>query len=480
MNQTTAPSSRRHFLATSAMSLAPVALAWLSKQDELAAEPKKPDLDRTGFDLKPKPPHHDPQAKAMISMFMHGGPSHVDLFDPKPDLVRLAGQPLPECFGPVMTRRKVAANPLLGPVKPFRARGQSGLEISDFLPYMSRCADDLCVVRGMHGDSVNHPQSVYQMNTGSVLMGHASLGSWVAYGLGSENQNMPAFVVMPDPGAGLKGGPLAWGNGYLPSAFQGTPMRPGRHPILNRHTQPEISVAQQRSTLDLVRRMNTAHLRERDFDDEMSARINAYELAFRMQTSVPELMDLSDESPQTLAQYGTQGADGSYAANCLLARRLAERGVRFIQLYHRGWDHHGGIKNGIRTTSKHVDRASAALVKDLKQRGLLDDTLVVFAGEFGRTAFAQGNPNRNNYGRDHHPRCFTTWMAGGGVRGGLRYGITDEHGIAAVDNKVHLHDLHATMLHLLGLDHERLTYRYSGRDFRLTNVSGRIVQDIIA
>jgi hypothetical protein len=398
------------------------------------------------------------------------------LFDPKPDLVKYAGQPLPESFGPVMTRRKVAANPLLGPVRSFRPRGQSGLEISDFLPETARWADDLCVLRGCHGDSVNHPQSVYQMNTGSILTGRPSLGSWVSYGLGSENQDMPAFVVMPDPGGGLKGGPPAWGSGYLPASYQGTPMRPGRNPILN--LQPQLSGDEQRRTLDLIRKLNARHLAERDFDDELSARVGSYELAYRMQASTPELVDLSRETEETIRLYGIGDKEtDEFGTRCLLARRLAEAGVRFVQLYSGdtgGWDAHNDVDKNHTQLCRRTDKPVAGLLADLKRRGLWNDTLVIWGGEFGRMPMSE-----QGTGRDHNPWGYSVWLAGGGVRGGLAYGSTDAVGLRAAENKVHVHDLHATILHLLGLDHEKLTYLHNGREERLTDVAGRVVNEIL-
>jgi len=429
--------------------------------------------------LAPKPSHFAPRVKRVIYLFMHGGPSHVDLFDPKPDLVRYAGQPLPESFGEVMTRRKVATNPLLGPVRPFRPHGESGLEISDFLPRIAEHADDLCVIRSCHGDSVNHPQSVYQMNTGSILMGRPSMGAWVSYGLGTENGNMPAFVVMPDPGGGLKGGPPAWGSGYLPATFQGTPMRAGKNPILNLQLPEHVSPAEQRSLLDFVQQRNAAHLAGRDYDDELSARIDSYELAFRMQTAAPELVDLSSETEETLELYGIGDKEtDAFGTRCLLARRLAEAGVRFVQLYSgdtNGWDAHKDVIQNHSLYASRTDKPVAGLLKDLKRRGLWDDTLVIWGGEFGRMPMSE-----QGTGRDHNPWGYSVWLAGGGVKGGMAYGATDPVGLRAAENKVHVHDLHATILHLLGLDHESLTYYHNGREERLTDVAGNVVHDVLA
>ncbi|MEX2561586.1 MAG: DUF1501 domain-containing protein, partial [Pirellulales bacterium] len=366
------PTSRREFLWRAGGGLGAIALAsLLNEQGLLAADPGQ----QAASGLKamaPRPPHFEPRVKRVIYLFMHGGPSHVDLFDPKPDLARYAGQPLPESFGPVMTRRKVAENPLLGPVRTLRPRGQSGLEISDFLPEIAARADDLCLLRGCHGDSVNHPQSVYQLNTGSILMGRPSLGSWISYGLGTENQDLPAFIVLPDPGGGLKGGPPAWGSGFLPATYQGTTMRPGANPILNLRPQPLISADQQRAALDLVRQRNTEHLAGRDFDDELSARVAAYELAFRMQVSAPELVDVSGETEETRRLYGIgEQETEEFGTRCLLARRLIERGVRFVQLYSgdvNGWDAHNNVEQNHGALCRRTDKPVAGLLQDLKRR----------------------------------------------------------------------------------------------------------------
>lgn len=426
-----------------------------------------------------RPPHFAPRVNRVIYLFMHGGPSHVDLFDPKPDLVRLAGQTLPESFGPVMTRRKVAANPLLAPLRPFRPRGQSGLEVSEFLPCLADFADDLCVIRSCHGDSVNHPQSVYQMNTGSILMGRPSLGSWVAYGLGTENANLPAFVVMPDPGGGPKGGAPAWGNGYLPAAFQAVPLRPGKNPVLNLQPPSHVSREQQQATLGLVRQLNARHLAERDFDDELSARVDAYELAARMQSAAPEVVELSGETAETKRLYGLgEPETDDFGTRCLLARRLVEAGVRFVQVYSgdtNGWDAHSSIEQNHSLFCRRTDRPVAGLLADLKRRGLWEDTLVIWGGEFGRMPMSE-----QGAGRDHNPWGYTVWLAGGAVKGGYAHGATDAVGLRAAENKVHVHDLHATLLHLVGLDHEALTYFHNGREERLTDVAGRVVTEVLS
>lgn len=423
--------------------------------------------------------HISPRAKRVIWLFMHGGPSHVDLFDPKPALTKYAGQPLPESFGNVMTRRNVARNPLLAPIRRFRPRGESGLPVSDFLPLIAQHADDLCVIRSLHGDSVNHPQSVYQMNTGSILMGNPSMGSWVAYGLGTENQDMPAFVVLPDPGGGLKGGPPAWGSGYLPATYQGVTMRPGSTPILNLSPQASISGTRQRADLDLINQLNQRHLAERDGDDQLAARIRAYELAFRMQSAAPELVDISGESKTTLAAFGINGGPTEeFGRRCLLARRMLEHGVRFVQLYSGdtgGWDAHSDVESNHSKLCLKTDQPIAALLDDLRQRGLLDDTLVIWSGEFGRMPMSE-----QGTGRDHNPWGFCGWLAGAGISGGRAWGATDDIGLRAAEDRVSVNDFHATILHLLGVDHERLTYFHNGLDKRLTGPdAARVVHGII-
>jgi hypothetical protein len=464
--------NRRRFLRQAGGGFGTIALAALLARDgSLRA------ADTTSRPLAPRPAHLVPRARRVIYLFMHGGPSHVDLFDPKPELIRRAGEPLPDSVGPVMTRRKVAQNPLLAPVAPLRPRGESGLEVSDMLPELGALADELCVLRSCHGDSVNHPQSVYQMNTGSILMGRPSLGSWVSYGLGTENDGLPAFVVLPDPGGGLKGGPVAWGNGYLPATFQGTTFRGGDAPVVD--LRPAIGRRQQIATLDFLREMNHRHDLERGSDSQLEARIEAYELAFRMQSAAPAAVDLSGETAETLALYGIgQGDSDEFGRRCLLARRLVERGVRFVQLYSgdtNGWDAHNDVAANHGLYCRKTDKPIAGLLRDLRRRGLLDDTLVIWGGEFGRMPMSE-----QGRGRDHNPWGYTVWLAGAGVRGGYAHGATDPFGLRAVENKVHVHDLHATILHLLGLEHESLTYRHNGRDERLTDVAGRVVKEVLA
>ncbi len=424
-------------------------------------------------------PHFAPRAKQVIYLFMHGGPSHVDLFDPKPALEQYAGKPLPESFGPVMTRRKVASNPLLAPIKPFQKHGEAGIEVSEFLPHIASQVDHLCVLRGCHGDSVNHPQSVYQMNTGSILTGRPSLGSWVAYGLGSENRNLPAFVVMLDQGAGIKGGPPAWGSGYLPATYQGTTVRSGKTPILHLDRPADVTESRQRELLDFINQRNREHLALRGEDENLTARIEAYELAFRMQAEAPAVMDINKETATTRELYGIDEKEtAEFGTRCLLARRMVESGVRFVQLYSGdtvGWDAHENVMTNHTRLCKATDKPVAGLLADLKQRGLLDETLVIWGGEFGRMPMSE-----QGKGRDHNPWGYTVWMAGGGVKPGMVYGATDDVGLRAVEKTVHIHDLHATILHLLGFDHTQLTFFHNGREQRLTEVSGNVVTEILA
>jgi hypothetical protein len=456
--------SRRRFLQSSCAGLSSVALSHMLHANDLELE------HRTHFPAK---------AKRVIWLFMHGGPSHVDLFDPKPELVRLHGQRLPTSIGKFDTRRDVSRNPLLGPLKPFHKHGESGIEISEFLPHLSSLADEMCVIRSCHGDSVNHPQSVYQLNTGSTIMGKPSMGSWVSYGLGSENANMPAFVVLPDPGGGIKGGPPAWGSGFLPAAHQGTTLRPGKAPILDLKPASGMSTERQRSTLDLVHQMNQLHSLQRQESSVLAARIRSYELAFQMQSTAPEVVDISDESEFTKSFYGIDDPKtAEFGTRCLLARRMIERGVRFVQLYAgntNGWDAHDDVLSNHTTLSRRTDKPATALILDLKQRGLLDDTLVIWGGEFGRMPMSE-----KGKGRDHNPWGYSTVLFGAGVKKGHVHGSTDEFGLRAQEDPVHVSDLHATILHLMGIDHERLTYRFNGLDQRLTGVRGEVVKGVLA
>jgi len=477
----TRPTSRRSFLRHAGAGFGTIALASLLDRDGLLAADSTIRNPQSAIrnPLAPQAPHFAPKARNIIFLFMSGGPSHVDLFEPKPELVRLAGQPIPESFGAFKTRRAVAKNSLMPSRRPFHKHGQCGMEVSEFLPHIATCVDDLCLLRGCHGDSVTHPESVYMMNTGSILMGRPSLGAWTAYGLGTENQNMPAFVVMPDPAGWVKGGAPAWGNGYLPSTFQGTVLRAGESPILHLNTPPGISADQQRATMDLVNKLNRADLRAGEEDSPLAARIAAYELAFRMQTHAHEVVDIAQESAATRKLYGLDNkTTAEFGTRCLLARRMVERGVRCVQLYcgdTNGWDGHSDVEGNHAKLCAASDLPVAGLLKDLKSRGLLDSTLVVWGGEFGRTPMNEGGT-----GRDHNPHGFCLWLAGGGVKGGTIIGATDAVGLRAESEKTHVHDIHATLLHLLGLDHTRLTYRHNGRDERLTDVSGEVIRKSLA
>ena len=467
------PHDRRHFLRTAGGGFGAVALA------ALLAEEGKFAADDAADPLAPKKPHFEPRAKRVIFLFMSGGPSHVDTFDPKPELTRLHGEKLPASFGPVKTRRGVDKNKLLASKRTFAKYGQAGIEVSDWFPHVGGCVDDLCVLRGCKGDSVTHPESVYLMNTGSILMGRPSLGAWATYGLGTENRNMPAFVVMPDPGGWPKGGAPAWGNGYLPAAFQGTLIAGGKSPVTHLPNPPGVSAEQQRRTLDLVAEGNRDHLASRGGDSELAARIAAYELAFRMQAHAPDVVDLSKETDETKRLYGLGRAEtAEFGARCLLARRMVERGVRFVQVYSgdtNGWDAHSDLEANHGKLCLGSDKPIAGLLTDLKRRGLLKDTLVIWGGEFGRTPMTEGTN-----GRDHNPHGFTMWLAGGGVKGGTVVGSTDPIGLRAADGATHVHDVHATVLHLLGLNHLRLTFRHNGRSERLTDNAGEVIDAALA
>jgi hypothetical protein len=465
--------SRRRFLQRAGAGFGMMALASLLRQEGLLA------AEAPAGALAPRQPHYRPRATSVIFLFMSGGPSHVDLFDPKPDLIRLAGQPIPESFGHFKTRRNVAKNKLMPPLRPFQPRGQCGMELSDFLPNIAKHADRLCLLRGCYGDSVTHPESVYQMNTGSILMGRASLGAWTAYGLGTENQNLPAFVVLPDPGGWPKGGAPAWSSGYLPATCQGTLLRGGAAPVLDLATPDGVSPAQQRRTLDLINRLNRESLPPDDPGGELTARIAAYELAWRMQSHAPEAVDISRETEATRKLYGLDHKHtAEFGTRCLLARRLVERGVRFVQLYcgdTNGWDGHSKMEENHSRLCAQSDLPVAGLLTDLASRGLLDSTLVIWAGEFGRMPMSEGSD-----GRDHNPHGYSLWMAGAGIRGGQVIGSTDAVGLRAESDKTHIHDLHATILHLLGFDHERLTFHHGGRDQRLTDVAGEVIRRALA
>lgn len=429
--------------------------------------------------------HFAPRAKRVIYLFQSGGPSQLELFDPKPLLNEMNGQEMPDSVrgGQRLTGMSSGQSslPLAGSQFEFRKCGQSGIEIGNLLPQTGKIADKLCVIRSLFTEAINHDPAITFFQTGSQLPGRPSIGSWLSYGLGSENDDLPAFVVLVTKDK--NGQPLysrLWGNGFLPSQHQGVQFRSGNDPVLYLSSPPGITHDLRSQQLETIRRLQTQR-KQQWGDPEIDARLAQYEMAFRMQSSVPEVTDTSDESEATFELYGPGAREpGTYAANCLLARRLAERGVRFIQLYHQGWDQHGGLPERIAQQCQETDRASAALVLDLEQRGLLDDTLVIWGGEFGRTCYSQGRLTADDYGRDHHPRCFSVWMAGGGVRAGYTHGATDDFGYNIVENPVHVHDFQATLLHLLGIDHELLTFKYQGRRFRLTDVHGKLVNELLA
>jgi Protein of unknown function (DUF1501) len=472
--------SRRLFLNRFGMGLGGLALAGLVNRGRLVAAPEAPDHGVLDGKL-----HFPARAKRVIYLFMAGGPSQIETFDYKPVLNQRTGEELPASVRMGQRLTGMSANqatlPLAGSIFKFAQHGRHGAWISDLLPHTAGMVDDLCIVRSMHTEAINHDPAITFFQTGAQISGRPSIGAWVHYGLGSDNDNLPAFVVLITPGKA--GQPLyarLWGSGFLPSRHQGILFRSGKEPVLYLTNPGGVTPASRRELLDRVKELNQ-HAADKLGDAEIDARIAQYEMAYRMQTSVPEVMDLSGESDATFQAYGPEARKpGTFAANCLLARRLAERGVKFIQLYHQGWDQHGTLPRDIRVQCRETDRPSAALIADLKQRGLLDDTLVVWGGEFGRTCYSQGKLTADDYGRDHHPRCFAIWLAGGGVKPGTVYGATDDFGYNIVSDGVHVHDFHATLLYLLGIDHERLTYFYQGRRFRLTDVSGTVVKSLLA
>lgn len=462
--------TRRHFLGRAATGMGVAALASLLNGKAFASSPER-------WAGVVNPQHYASRAKRVIYLCMAGGPSHLETFDYKPKLGEMNGQPMPESFtkGQPIAQLQNAELKCLAPQWAFRKCGRSGQEISEVLPYIGQIADEICIVRSMQTEQINHDPAHTFMNTGTSISGRPSMGSWVLYGLGSECDNLPGFVVLTSAGGG-RNQPISarqWHSGFLPSRFQGVKFFSKGDAVLYVNSPGGVSSEMQEDVTRAVQTLDAAGADSID-NPEIATRIAQYEMAFRMQASVPDLVDFSDEPRHILEMYGTTGGDGTFASNCLLARRLAERGVRFIQLYHRGWDHHGGVKEGVKTTAGLVDRASAALVMDLKQRGMLDDTLVIWGGEFGRTPMAQGD------GRDHHIRGFSIWMAGGGIKPGITHGATDELGYHVARDPVHVHDFHATLLHLLGIEHTRLTYRFQGRDFRLTDVAGNVVRPILA
>jgi hypothetical protein len=469
------PTSRRDFLTRAGGGFGIVALAALMEESHAAAPPVSVSLDP----LAAKRPHFTPMAKSVIWLFMDGGPSHIDLFDPKPELTKLHGKPLPGTFRrPVTAMGRTAHTPLLASKRTFKQHGQSGLWISDWLPQVATCADDLAVIRSCHADGLNHVGSVCQMNTGSILGGRPCLGSWALYGLGTVSQELPGYVVLMDYPEDPPGGGRNWGTGFMPTTFQGTRFRAGKTPILHLHPDEARPGAAQRNKLDFIQELNRQHRAARQEDSDLEARIASYELAYRMQASAPEAVDLARESAATRKLYGLDDkVTERMARNCLLARRLVERGVRFVQIYCGSgskWDAHSNVESNHSKLCKESDRPIAGLLKDLKSRGLLDQTLVIWGGEFGRTPMSE-----SGVGRDHNPWGFTTWLAGGGVKGGVTYGATDELGLYAIDGRVHVHDLHATILHCLGIDHKKLTLLYQGREERATINGGKVVTDIL-
>jgi len=470
-NQDPKQVSRRWFIEQCGIGLGAMAFGHLLKNPAFAT----PLQDGAMNPLAPKKPHYTAKAKSVIYLFMAGAPSHLELFDFKPQLAKFDGTLPPADL--LKGYRAAFINPnskLLGPRFKFAKYGKSGTELSELLPHLATVVDDIAIVKSMTTDAFNHAPGQILMNTGSQQFGRPSFGSWVTYGLGSESQDLPAFVVFSSGKKGPSGGNSCWGSGFLPTVYQGVQFRGSGDPVLYLSNPRGLDQQAQRDSLDSLRRLNQMRL-EATGDPEIATRINSFEMAFRMQSSAPELMDLSKEPKKVLDLYGAEPGKPSFANNCLLARRLVERGVRFVQLYHEAWDQHGNLVRDISQNCRDTDKASTALVADLKQRGLLDSTLVIWGGEFGRTPMVQGGDD----GRDHHPNAFTMWMAGGGIKPGITLGESDEFGFNAVKDRVHVHDLHATLLHLLGFDHTKLTYRFQGRDFRLTDVHGELVKSLL-
>ncbi len=474
------PMSRRQFLARAGAGFGSLALAALTARGRAPApgQARETVPQRSG-PLAPRPTHFPARAHSVIWCFMDGGPSHIDLFDPKPTLAKLAGKPLPSSIARPMTAMGTTAHtPLLASARKFRQHGQSGLWVSDWYPEIAGCADELAVIRSCKADGQTHVGGVCQMNTGTLLPGRPCLGSWALYGLGSECDNLPGFVVLADTGDDPPGGPVNWGTGFMPATYQGTKFGEGKSRILYAEPPADVSAARQRGKIDFINRLNQRYAAHHHEHDHVEAEIAAYELAYRMQASAPEAVDFGRESARTQQLYGIDRPETERnGRNCLLARRLVERGVRFVQVYMGSgskWDAHRDLETNHAQYCRESDRPIAGLIKDLKQRGLLDKTLVVWGGEFGRTPMSEsGN------GRDHNPFGFTMWLAGGGVKGGTTYGATDEVGLYAVDKPAHVHDVHATILHLLGLDHKELTFAHDGRDERLTGTAGEVILDVV-
>ena len=477
--------TRRHFFGRSASGIGVAALASLLN-DDLRGETAPPASHPAHGGL-PGLPHFPPKARRVIYLFQSGGPSQMELFDYKPRLADFHGQDLPESVRMGQRLTGMSASQSSFPVVPskfqFAQYGKSGAWISELLPYTAKIADQLTFVKSLHTEAINHDPAVTLIQTGSQIAGRPSIGAWLSYGIGCETEDLPAFVVMISPGKGTSGQPLydrLWGSGFLPSKYQGVKFRSVGDPVLYLSNPAGFDSADRRRFLDALGKINQVNY-EGFGDPEITTRISQYEMAFRMQTSVPELTDLSKEPARTFELYGEDAkTPGTFAGNCLLARRLAERGVRFIQLFHRDWDHHGNLPADLPKRCKEVDQASAALIQDLKERGMLDETLVIWGGEFGRTVYCQGRLTPTDYGRDHHPRCFTMWLAGGGIKPGVTLGETDDYCYNITKDPVHVHDLQATILQCLGIDHTRLTFKFQGRHFRLTDIAGNVVKPILA
>jgi uncharacterized protein (DUF1501 family) len=483
MNQNTFPAefvTRRYFFRECGIGVGKIALAGLLTDAFSAISFGSPVPGISHNPLAPKSPHFPPKAKRVIHLFMAGAPSQLDLFDPKPALTKLEGKPLPPSVIGGQRYAFIRSDAaVLGPRFKFAKYGQSGAELSEMLPHLAQVVDEIAIIKSVHTDQFNHAPAQIFFNTGFSQPGRPSLGSWVTYGLGSVAQDLPAFVVM-STGSGISGGSANWSSGFLPTIYTGVRLRNQGDPILNVSSPPGVDAKLQRDSLDLLASLNNRRLQAMA-DPEIATRIASYEMAFRLQTSAPELMDLKSESKSTLEMYGADPDKPSFARACVLARRMIERGVRFVNIYHEGWDAHSDVAGNLRTNCGATDQAAAALVMDLKQRGLLDDTLVIWGGEFGRTPMVESNVALGrSLGRDHHPQAFTMWMAGGGIKPGTTYGATDDLGFHIADNPVHVHDLQATILQLLGFDHEKLTFHHAGRDFRLTDVHGKVIKGILA
>ena len=480
---------RRNFLTKTSLGIGALALGTLmgnrvlgNVASSIASENPQATLEE---EILHALPHFAPKAKRVVYLFMSGGPSQFETFDYKPKLAGMFGQSLPDSVRQGQRLTAMSANQSIFPVVPsiykFSQQGQSQTWISEMLPHTAQVVDDLCIIKSIHSEAINHDPAITFFQTGNQLPGRPSIGSWVSYGLGSDNKNLPTFIVLVSKNAS-KDQPLyarLWGNGFLPSEHQGVQFRSGKDPVLFLDNPQGYDGADRKEMLDYLSKLNTMQ-NEPYGDPEVQARITQYEMAFRMQTSVPEVMNTSDEPDEVFELYGPDSRDsGTYAANCILARKLLEKDVKFVQLYHQGWDHHGGLPAGMAKQCKDTDQPTAALIKDLKRRGLLEDTLVIWGGEFGRTVYSQGKLEAKDYGRDHHPRCFTMWMAGAGVKPGISYGETDDFSYNVIKDPVHVHDFHATVMHLMGVDHERLTYKFQGRRYRLTDVAGNVVRDIL-